>query len=59
MGNKRLAVIYGLLVTWSPIVQWWFAVNGLVEMLILGQLAIVIVERYLKAVNTPNGFYTL
>lgn len=46
--NKRLAVIYGLLVTWAPIVQWWFAVNGLVEMLILGQLAMIMVDRYFK-----------
>lgn len=46
--NKYLAVIYGLLVTWAPIVQWWFAVNGLVEMLIFGQLAIIMVDRYLK-----------
>ncbi len=55
-GNKRLAVIYGLLVTWSPIVQWWFAVNGLVEMLILGQLAIVMVERYLKSRQYTQRF---
>lgn len=47
--NKILALIYAILITWAPIVQWWFAINGLVEMLIFGQLAIIMSERYMKA----------
>lgn len=45
--NRVLAASYAVLFTWAPIIQWWFAVNGLVEMLIFGQLAVVMVERYL------------
>jgi len=54
--NKHLAVIYGLLVTWAPIVQWWFAVNGLVEMLIFGQLAVIMVDRYLNTHRYDQRF---
>ncbi|MGD9474845.1 MAG: hypothetical protein AB7V37_07585 [Eubacteriaceae bacterium] len=46
--NKKLSLIYGALIAWAPIVQWWFAVNGLVEMLIFGQLAILMVKKYIE-----------
>jgi hypothetical protein len=46
--NRILAVTYGVLITWAPIIQWWFAVNGLVEMLIFGQLAVVMIDSYLQ-----------
>ncbi|WKY44806.1 hypothetical protein Q5O14_01530 [Eubacteriaceae bacterium ES2] len=47
-NSKKLSLIYGALIAWAPIVQWWFAVNGLVEMLIFGQLAILMVKKYIE-----------
>ncbi|MDK2936172.1 MAG: hypothetical protein PWP62_1180 [Eubacteriaceae bacterium] len=47
-SNKKLSLIYGVLIAWAPIVQWWFAVNGLVEMLIFGQLAILMTKQYIE-----------
>lgn len=44
--DKRLSLVYALLVAFSPIVQWWFAINGLVEMLISGQACILIIDKY-------------
>ncbi len=49
--NKILALVYAVLMTWSPVVQWWFAVNNLVEMLIFGQLAIIMVKLYLTTAS--------
>lgn len=49
--NKILAVTFAVLITWAPIVQWWFAINGLVEMLIFGQLALLMIASYMKTSN--------
>lgn len=46
--NKALSVAYAFLITFSPIVCWWVAINGLVEMLIFGQLAVIIIYYYLN-----------
>lgn len=56
--SKSLALIYAILITWAPVVQWWFAINGLVEMLIFGQLALIMTAFYMKANNYYwRGFY--
>lgn len=54
--NKTLSLAYTFLITFSPIVQWWFGVNFLVEMLIFGQLAICLINYYM---NTENYLYRL
>lgn len=47
--DKRiLALSYAILLTFAPIVQWWFAINGLVEMLIFGQLGMILIDKYMK-----------
>lgn len=46
--NKLLSVATAILMTFAPAVQWWFAVNGLVEMLVFGQLAILLIYYYMK-----------
>ncbi|MBQ3335140.1 MAG: hypothetical protein IJG85_06105 [Eubacteriaceae bacterium] len=46
--RRVLSVVYAALLTFSPVVQWWFSVNGLVEMLVAGQLMIVITDRYIE-----------
>lgn len=35
-GQKRLSVMLSVCVSFAPFLQWWFAINGLVEMLIYG-----------------------
>lgn len=35
-GQKKLAVMLAICVSFAPFLQWWFAINGLVEMLIYG-----------------------
>ncbi|WKY47967.1 hypothetical protein Q5O24_01160 [Eubacteriaceae bacterium ES3] len=58
--NKTLAVTYAVLITWAPIVQWWFAINGLVEMLVFGQLALLMIALYMKTNNYYwRSFYAL
>ena len=46
--NKLVSTIGATMITLSPIVQWWFAVNGLVEIFIFGQLAIILLYKYLN-----------
>ncbi len=45
--QRVLSVVYATLLTFSPVVQWWFSVNGLVEMLVAGQMMIVLTDRYI------------
>ena len=45
--NKELSLSYALLVTFSPVVQWWFAINGLVEQLIFGQFGVLLLYWYM------------
>lgn len=47
--SRILSLIYAILITWAPVIQWWFAINGLVEMLIFGQLALIMTVLYMKA----------
>lgn len=49
--NKTLSLAYASLITWAPIVQWWFAINGLVEMLVFGQLAILLIALYMNTAD--------
>ena len=46
--NKKLSFIGSLMITLSPLVQWWFAVNGIAELFIYGELAIIMLYKYLK-----------
>lgn len=47
--DRKLSLAYAVLVAFAPIVQWWYSVNELVEMLIFGQLALVILHYYIRA----------
>ena len=46
-NNKTLSLSYSLLITFSSLVQWWFAINGLVEQLIFGQLGVLLIYYYM------------
>ncbi len=49
MNNKKiLSTALACLVTFSQTIQWWYATNGLVEMFIFGELAIVLLYYLLK-----------
>lgn len=52
-GDKILSVVYGILLTFSSFVQWWFSVNGLVEMLIFAQLALILFDQYFRTEKKP------
>ena len=45
--KKLLALTYAFLVTFSPMVQWWFAINGTVEIIFFAELAILLLDKYL------------
>lgn len=45
--NKLLSFIMAILISFSPMVQWWFAVNGMAEILIFGELALVALYYYI------------
>ena len=49
--NKILSLSYAILVILSPLVQWWFAINGLVEQLIFGQLGVVLINFYMNTID--------
>ena len=47
--NKTLSVLMAFLITLAPIVQWWFAVNGIAEIFIFGGLAIIALYKYMNS----------
>lgn len=51
-GDKRLSLAGSCLVALAPVVQWWFAINGLVEMLVYGQLAVLLLKKYMTDTRT-------
>lgn len=46
--KKSLSFVYACMILWAPVVQWWFAINGFVEMLIYMQTAVVLFDVYLR-----------
>lgn len=46
--SKSWSLSLAVLTAFSSGVQWWFSVNGLVEILVFGELAILILHHYLK-----------
>ena len=47
-GQKKLSVMLSICVSFAPFLQWWFAINGLVEMLIYGA-CFVLGSNYLES----------
>ena len=50
--RKDLSLILAVLMLLSPAVQWWFSVNGFVEMIVFGGLGIILLQKYM----TTNKF---
>lgn len=49
--SKMFSVAYAILIALSSAVQWWFAVNSLVEIILFGQLALIFFNCYLHTSN--------
>ncbi len=46
--KRKLSLSYAFLIAFAPIVQWWFSINGFVEMLIFGQMAVILFLKYFR-----------
>ena len=47
-GDEYLALAGAALITFAPIVQWWFAVNGTADLFIFGQGLVLALRRLLR-----------
>ena len=45
--NKKLSLALAILMAFSPVIQWWFAINGLVEMIIAAELGLILFKKFL------------
>ena len=46
--NKPLSFLGSLMILLAPIIQWWFAINGIAELFIFGELIIIMIYKYLN-----------
>ena len=51
--NKCIAALYAGMLTFSQTIQWWYAVNGLIEMFLFGQFAIVLLDKLVHVEKKP------
>lgn len=49
--RRGLSVVYAFMISFAPVVQWWYSINELVEMLLFGQLALIIVYYYIRTTS--------
>jgi len=54
--NRLLALSGAALISFAPTIQWWFATNGLVEMLIFAQLGVLAVYGLITRSETWKRF---
>lgn len=54
--NKLLSLGGAFLISFAPLVQWWFSVNGIVELLVFSQLALIIFDKYLVEKKVRKKF---
>lgn len=57
--NKRVAIIGSFMVSFSAIVQWWFATNGTAELFIYGELALILLYKYMNTENFKHRLICL
>ena len=50
-NNKPLSIVMAIMIAYAPVVQWWFAINGLVEMLIYTQFSVLCMQKYMKELS--------
>ncbi|NMM94999.1 hypothetical protein G1C95_2187 [Bifidobacterium sp. DSM 109957] len=44
--DRCLSFAYAVLVGFGPVLQWWFAINGIAELFIFGQLLVLLFDKY-------------
>lgn len=49
--SKPLSLSFALLIAFAPVVQWWFAAGFLAEMLIFGQMLILLAYFYMNTTS--------
>ena len=57
--NKRLSLISAFMVSLAPNVQWWFATNGVVELFVFGELALILLYKYMNTENFKSRLIML
>lgn len=55
--SKSLALSFAVLTAFASGIQWWFAVNGFVEMIVFGELAVLIIYYYLHTSRSAYRFF--
>ena len=48
-AKKSLSLLYAVMITFSPLAQWWWAVNSIAELLTAGQGLILFWKLYLRS----------
>lgn len=56
-ANRRLSLLYAVMVTFSPLAQWWWAVNFIAEILAAGQGLVVCWKIYFERQNSRQRFF--
>ena len=54
--DKKLSLIYAIMVTFSPLAQWWWSVNSIAEILAAGQGIVICWKIYLEQENKSSRF---
>ncbi len=54
--EKKLCIIYAIMIAFSPLAQWWWAVNSIAEILAAGQGVAVLWKLYLEQGETRKRF---
>ena len=57
--DRKVSVAFALMVAFSGVVQWWFAVNGVAELFIFGQLLVICFDDLLFGERTERRFRIL
>lgn len=55
--NKKLCVLYAIMVTFSPLAQWWWSVNSIAEILATGQGLVLCWKFYLNEQTRKRFLY--
>ena len=55
--DRGISLAGAVIISFAPAVQWWFAINGLVEMLIFGPVALLALDTLMRTEKT--GFRLL
>lgn len=50
-GKKSLSLAYSFLVSFAPVIQWWFSINAFPDMLIYGQGIILLLNGYMRTTS--------